>query len=130
MRLSDPLPRLIRLHGSVARASPKGGILFSHAEGLSETYMGFRTSARELFTELGGAEDEFDAQLPPLEPAPGGGVGAGGPAAMLGRMEYAQTAATRLKTLQGYLEGLLTTTMLTEDLTADQVESVQRAVRG
>jgi hypothetical protein len=98
------------------------------ATGLTEAYDSVRESARQLAIGLGVPSEEFDAELPTLEaPEP---TGAPTPRSMLRRASQAASAAARLNLLTGYLEGLIEMTLLTEDLSPDQIARVRSALTG
>jgi hypothetical protein len=128
MRATDPLPQLLRLHGSVTRVAPSPGtkLTASDAAGLAEAYSSMRVSARRLAIELGVDAEAFDQELPEL----GGAPFTNGPGmrAQLALAEHAASAATRLRQLRGYLEGLLAMSVLTEDLSAGQAAAIERAL--
>ena len=130
MRPDDPLPRLLRLHGMVARAAPgdRTQLDYSHAEGLTETYVALRDATRALVADLRIDVEEFDRELEPLEPARP--IGHPNPRGIAEASTRAATAATRLRALRGYIEGLITMTALTEDLSPEQIELVRTTVSG
>ena len=108
------------------RTSPGDKPSQDAAVGLSEAYRSLRESTRQLATELGVSPQEFDAELPVLDVPEA--MTTPSPEAFFGLASHAGVAATRLNLLAGYLEGLVETSLLTEDLGADQVARVRGAL--
>lgn len=128
MHPRDPLPRLLRLHGMLARAAPEDGATldYSFAEGLTESYSSLRTSALALVADLQMDTQEFEVECPTLAAvAP---MGHPDPISITEYKVRAVKAAIRLRALRGYVEGLITMTVLTEDLSPSQVELVRTVV--
>lgn len=128
MHPNDPLPRLLRLRSMVTHAAPSDKVKpeYSDAKGLTDAYETLRNDCRELVAELQMSTEEFDSKFQALDAVEG--VGIGSPHQMLGLVTQASTAATQLRTLQGYIEGLITMTIVTEDLKPEQIELISRLV--
>lgn len=123
---NDLLPRLLRLHGALARVAPNGSEHdSSDGDGLTEAYRTLRESARGLVEDMGIPAGDFDREMPQLEHLPEMGRYSR-PEAVFGRAHQAATALTRLRTLRGYVEGLLSERVVADDLTPDQVATIER----
>lgn len=129
MDATDPLPQLLRLHGSVTRVVPADSVKLTsaNAAGLADAYTSTRASARRLAIALGVDADEFDQEIADLPPSRLANIR--GPRAQMELAEHAASAASRLRLLRGYLEGLLAMSVLTEDLTAEQAAAIERAIK-
>lgn len=126
---NDVLPRLLRLHGTVARTAPNENVALTGADAvaLTEAYNSIRKSAHGLCEALGIPGQEFDTEFPELE-MPTDAFGSTTPRALLRGAGNAATAAVRLRSLRGYLDGLVIMTALTSDLTPEQIKLVQQVV--
>lgn len=129
MDATDPLPQLLRLHGSVTRVAPNAGATLTAADaaGLADAYASTRASARRLALALGVDAEQFDEEISDLTPLQHANMR--GPRAQLEQAQHAASAASRLRLLRGYLEGLLAMSVLTEDLSAEQAAAIERAIK-
>jgi hypothetical protein len=106
---------------------PEGATLTgSEADGLADAYSRLREASRELASTLGIDAREFDSELPPYEPAAAGMMG---PRALLERASQASHAATLLRSLAGYLEGLIEAVVLDQQISMEQVRAAREAAR-
>lgn len=128
MDLNQPLARLMRLRGMVARSVPPDGteITYKDAAGLTDAYVRLREAARSLATDLGMDGSEFNAMLPGMQPpkAP-----FPDPKTMLELGSAASHAATALRALAGYVEGLIESVVLEQQITMEQVQAAREAAR-
>jgi hypothetical protein len=97
------------------------------AEGLVSSYNSLRDAAAKISQDLGLASDEFEAQFAPMSPS-GGGF-ASGPQAHIDAMTSANTAAVQLRTLGGYVEGLIEAVVLDQQISMEQVQAAREAAR-
>lgn len=126
MDLNSPLARLMRLRRAIAEVSPPPGAKIDQTGlGLIETYEELRQSAEELLRETGVDQDELSAQLPLLRRQPK----EGGPRQMLNDMTDANTAATLLRRLGGYLGGVIEFVAAQQQISAAQLEAAREASR-
>lgn len=128
MNPNDPLPRLLRLRGMVSRSVPGDGakIGYQDAAGLADAYIRLREPVRALATEMGVAGEEFDAELPPhqLPSAP-----RTDPSLLMQLGSEAARAAALLRSLAGYVEGLIEAVVLDQRLSMEQVQAAREAAR-
>lgn len=112
----------------VTNAAPddKAKLEYSDAEGLTDAYETLRGTSKNLVDDLKMSTEEFDSQFQPLEEVQAAGTG--NPRQILKLTTQASTAATRLRTLRGYISGLIMMTTLTEDLKPEQVELISGVV--
>jgi hypothetical protein len=113
----------------VVRAVPaeSAELTQTHAHGLNETYRRLRESVRDLAESLGIGSDEFDRELPSIEPprlTP-----AANPRASFELANDANTAAGLLRQLAGYVEGLIEMVVLEQQITTEQVRAAGEASR-
>jgi hypothetical protein len=112
----------------VARGVPseKSKLSPQDAVALAETYIRLREPVRALAVELGIAGGEFDAVLPehekPRQPYTN-------PRVLLELGSEASRAAALLRSLAGYVEGLIEAVVLDERITMDQVKAAREAAR-
>lgn len=126
MDLNSPLARLMRLRGAIAEGTPpRGAKIDQTGLGLIDTYEGLRQSAEELLREIGVDQDELSVQLPRLLRQPE----EGGPRQMLNDMTDANTAATMLRRLGGYVGGVIEFVAAQQQITAAQLEAAREASR-
>ncbi len=128
MDLNEPLPRLMRLRGMVARSIPADDakLTYSDAGGLADAYIRLREPVRALAVDLGAAEAEFDAEVPPRQAPP---KPYPGPSVMLQLESEATHAATLLRSLAGYVEGMIEAVVLDQQITMEQVQAAREAAR-
>jgi hypothetical protein len=126
--LNEPLPRLMRLRGMVARSVPPDDAKITHSDaaGLADAYIRLRESVRSVAVDLGADNDEFASVLPPLEPprtpSPAASV-------LLKVASEASRAANLLRSLAGYVEGLIEAVVLEQQITMEQVQAAREAAR-
>ena len=126
MDLNQPLPRLMRLRGMVARTVPPDDATITGADqGLIETYNRLRGAVRELAVSLSIDGQEFDRELPVLPPV----SVAFGPMNVIESAKDPKTAAATLRSLAGYVEGLIEAVVLEEQITMEQIEAAREAAR-
>jgi hypothetical protein len=121
--LNEPLPRLLRLRGSLARSLPTGEISPTDAKGLSGSYERLRGSTIELTAALGVDVREFEHQFPSMA---GSTVNLND---LIRSKEVASTAATLLRQLVGYVEGLIEALVVDQKITEDQMKAAREASR-
>jgi len=128
MNLNDPLPRLLRLRGSLARSVPADGakLGYQDAAGLADAYIRLRPQARQLGISLGLDAEEFDSEFPTIQ-APQTPIPV--PEVMLEVGSDASRAATLLRTLAGHVEGLIEAVVLDQRITMEQVQAAREAAR-
>lgn len=128
MNPNDPLPRLLRLRGMVARSVPSDGakLTFEDAAGLADAYIRLREPVRTFAIGLGIEGTEFDAELPELD-RPGDPYTR--PELLMKLASEAKHAAVRLRSLAGYVEGLIEAVVLEEQITMEQVQAAREAAR-
>jgi hypothetical protein len=130
MKADDPFPRLMRLSGSLQAALPTE-VKDTDAQGLAESYVRLRAACRQVSTDLGVSEQEFDAQFP---------EDAGSPmteyAGIQQQMRHAKhneavarSAATLLRQLAGSISGLLELEAINQDISQEQLEAAREAGR-
>jgi hypothetical protein len=102
---------------------PAGEISPADAKGLAGSYERLRGSAREIASSLGVDVTEFEQQLPPMA---GSMISRND---LLGSKEVASTAATLLRQLGGYVEGLVEAVVLDQKITVDQMKAAREAAR-
>jgi hypothetical protein len=124
--LNEPLPRLLRLRGSLARSLPDGDVDNADAKGLAESYARLRIATRELAVALDLDAGEFDAQFPTSAGEPTVGTRL---THTLRNLEVAKTAASLLRQLGGYVEGLIEALVLEQNITMEQVKAAREAAR-
>lgn len=128
MNPNEPLPRLLRLRGMVARSVPADGAKLSYqdAAGLADAYIRLREPVRKFAIDLGVDQTEFDAELPeldrPREPHTS-------PDLLMKLGSEASHAASRLRSLAGYVEGLIEAVVLDERITMEQIDAARAAAR-
>lgn len=122
MGLNDPLPRLLRLRGSLVRSLPTGEISPSAAKGLTETYARLLDSARDVVSLL-DVDVEFSRQFASMA---GATISRND---LIGNHEVALRAATFLRQIAGYVEGLIEAVVLDQKVTTDQMEAARAAAR-
>jgi hypothetical protein len=128
MNPNDPLPRLLRLRGMVARSVPGDAteLTYKDAGALADAYIRLREPVRKFAVDLGVDATEFDAELPqlamPRDPIATRTV-------MLKLGSDASRAAALLRSLAGYVEGLIEAVVLEEKITTAQVEAAREAAR-
>lgn len=129
MDLSDPLPRLMRLRGMVVRAIPsnEAAIGQSAAHGLNESYRRLRDAVAAVAEQLGIPAKQFDTELPSIDPL--STRPSRTPRAVLTLEGEAQTAATLLGQLGGYVEGLIEAVVLEQEISMEQVKAAREAAR-
>jgi hypothetical protein len=129
MELNEPLPRLLRLRGMVARSVPPDGnaVGSSDAPGLTDAYNRLRDAACETAAQLGLDPDEFDRELPALPSA--ADPRTAGMATQRAMLASARSAATSLRALAGYVEGLIEAVVLEQKITMEQVQAAREAAR-
>jgi hypothetical protein len=127
--LNEPLPRLLRLRGMVARSVPPDNakVDSTDAAGLTDAYNRLRDAVNEAAAQVGIDPEEFNRELPPLAPA--AGLGAMMPEQMLRAASQAKAAATSLRALAGYVEGLIEAVVLDQQITMEQVQAAREAAR-
>ena len=81
----------------------------------------------EIAAQLGIEPEEFDRELPALPPAPNPRTA--GMATQRVMVANAKSAATSLRALAGYVEGLIEAVVLEQNITMDQVEAAREAAR-
>lgn len=127
--LNAPLPKVLRLRGMVARAVPADTVTLTNtdAQGLTDGYNRLRNSVRSFAIELDLDAAEFDQEFPPLDPV-GLPYNVG-----MGEMQIgtsrAKTAATLLRSLAGYVEGLIEAVVLDQEISMQQIEAAREAAR-
>lgn len=126
MDLNDPLPRLLRLHAMVVRITPGDDVTLSgpEAEGLAEAYIRLRDIAHKLAVDL-EVDSDFDAELPAHQ-LPRIGPG---PRGVLEMGVAANKAATLLKSLVGWVEGMVQAVALDQRITVEQLQAAREAAR-
>src|SRR4051794_11360984 len=119
MDLNDPLPRLLRLRGMIARSVPpdETQLTTTDAPGLTDAYNRLRLAACETAAQLGLDPDEFDRDLPALREPPDPRMT--GMITQRAITASAKTAATSLRSLAGYVEGLIEAVVLEQQLTME-----------
>lgn len=129
MDLNEPLPRLLRLRGMVARSVPadEAGLVSTDAPGLTDAYNRLRDSVCESAAPLGLDPEEFDRELPALPPAADPRMS--GLATQRAMVANARSAATSLRALAGYVEGLIEAVVLDQQITMEQVQAAREAAR-
>jgi len=128
MDLNQPLPRLMRLRGMVARSVPPEGadVTYNDAAGLADAYSRLRDAARSLAVDLGMDGSEFDATLPGMPPPRAPYTD---PRVVMELNSAASQAATRLRALAGYVEGMIEAVVLDQQITMEQVQAAREAAR-
>jgi hypothetical protein len=128
----EPLPRLLRLRGMVARSVPEEDVKATDAYGLTESYLRLRASARSVATDLGISGEGFDAELPEIASVPPESS-LQGPRDLIDTRHNETTkashAASLLKQLAGYVEGLIEAVVLDQRLDMEQVRAAREAAR-
>jgi hypothetical protein len=99
----------------------------SDAPGLTDAYNRLRLAACEAAATLGLDPDEFDRDLPSLPPA--ANPRATGMATHREMLAHAKTAATNLRALAGYVEGLIEAVVLENQISMEQVQAAREAAR-
>jgi hypothetical protein len=127
--LNEPLPRLLRLRGMVTRSVPPDEAKIGpyDAPGLIDAYIRLRDAVRDVATGLGVNAEEFNRELPSLEPF--GGDHLFGASWLPVTTSRARTAATLLKSLVGCVEGLIETVVLSQQITMEQIQAAREAAR-
>jgi hypothetical protein len=127
--LNEPLPRLLRLRGMVARSVPSENAKVdpTDAAGLTDTYNRLRDAVNETAAQLGIDPEEFASELPPRAAA--SGRGAMMAQDMLRMASQAKSAATSLRALAGYVEGLIEAVVLEQKISMDQVKAAREAAK-
>jgi hypothetical protein len=116
----------MRLRGMVARSVPADGETVTGADlGLIDTYNRMRLSVRDVADAAGIHLGEFDQELPSLPPA----RAAFGPHNLVQSSQDARTAASALRSLAGYIEGLIEAVVLGKQIPLDQVHAAREAAR-
>lgn len=109
-----------------ARSIPADEASITGADrGLVDAYNRLRDAVRDVATDLNISEGEFDRELPSLPRA----SGVGGPRGMIEGAREAKTAATSLRSLAGYVEGLIEAVVLEQQITMEQVQAAREAAR-
>lgn len=131
MDLNEPLPRLLRLRGMVARSIPadEATVTNTDAPGLIDAYNRLRDSARKVASDLNLDVQEFDLELPPLPPFEGEHMLSSDPRTLPITKARAKVAATALRSLAGHVEGLIEAVVLDQQITMDQVRAAREAAR-
>jgi hypothetical protein len=112
----------------VARSVPESDVKSTDAYGLTESYLRLRVSVRSASIDLGGSEESFDAEFPQIEsvspnyPAVGGRI-------MMDMTSKASHAATLLRQLAGYVEGLIEAVVIEQRLDVAQIQAAREAAR-
>lgn len=118
----------MRLRGMVARSvpGPETKVTYQDAAGLANAYIRLRESVRAVATELGVDGAEFEAELPygktPRAPYTD-------PRVMLELASEASQAAALLRSLAGYVEGLIEAVVLDQQISMEQVQAAREAAR-
>jgi hypothetical protein len=112
----------------VARSVPPEGaeITYEDAAGLTDAYIRLRDGVRSLATDLGMDGSEFDAILPGMQ-SPQAPITE--PRVLMELGSTASHAATLLRALAGYVEGLIEAVVLEQQLTMGQVQAAREAAR-
>jgi hypothetical protein len=130
MDLNEPLPRLLRLRGMVVRSVPgedaKLGQTDAHA--LTDAYIRLREAVRKVALDLGESEAAFDGPLPAKSPLTQH-VTVGPSAQSVVLASAATDAASLLRALAGYIEGLIETVVLEQKISMEQVQAAREAAR-
>lgn len=126
MDMNDPLAQLIRLRGALDASTPPPGTKLDQTNvGLIELYERSRATAADLCQEVGVNPEEIDARMPPFQRTPE----EYGPRQMLNDIKDANTAATMLRDLTGYLGGVIEALALSQQITQQQIEAAREAAR-
>jgi hypothetical protein len=111
----------------VARSIPHEGSSITGADlGLIDAYNRLREAVCDVATDLQIDATEFERELPPLPPSLHSG---GGPEHMMYGTQDAKTAATALRSLAGYVEGLIEAVVLDQQISMEQVKAAREAAR-
>jgi hypothetical protein len=113
----------------VARSVPPDGadVGSADAPGLTDGFNRLRDSVCEIAAQLGIEPEEFDRELPALPPA--ADPRTTGMATQRAMIAAAKTAATSLRSLAGYVEGLIEAVVLDQNITMEQVQAAREAAR-
>lgn len=119
MEMSDPLARLLRLRGAIEQSieAPETITPFSMV-GLKDSYVRLRPQVRDLSISLGVEAEEFDAIFPvQVESEDRNSI------------SFAKAAAALLRQLDGYLDGLIETSAINEQVSIEQLKIAREAAR-
>jgi hypothetical protein len=117
MEMSDPLPRLLRLRGAIERSTeaPETITAFSMA-GLKDSYIRLRPQVRDVAVALGVEAEEFDAIFPDEVTS-----------SQRNDLSFAKSAAALLRTLDGFLDGLIEAAAIDEEVSPAQLSGAREA---
>jgi hypothetical protein len=113
----------------VARAVPPEDARLTNTDelGLTDGYNRMRNSVRTFIAELNLDAGEFDQEFPPLMAAQAPHR-IGMPDIQMGTSR-AKNAATLLRSLAGYVEGLIEAVVLDQEISLQQIEAAREAAR-
>jgi hypothetical protein len=119
MKMSDPLPRLLRLRGAIEQSNEAAETITPFSkDGLKDSYIRLRPQVRDVAISIGVEAQEFDGIFPAQ-------VESGS----RNDLSFAKAAAALLRQLDGYLDGLIEATAINEQVTIEQLKIAREATR-
>jgi hypothetical protein len=119
MDVKDPLPQLLRLRGAVELCIEDPSTINAFSmDALADSYRRLRARVRGVAVGLGVEEEEFDAIFPVQAEA-----------AARNQIAIAKAAAALLRQLDGYLDGLIETAAINQQVSVEQLQAAREAAR-